>query len=52
MPITTGSGLEMMKAPIAAPGGVEQQIAWQAEDDSVAGYGLRVTLRNDVASYA
>ena len=40
------------KAPISGPGGVEQQIAWQAEDDSGAGYGLRVTLRNDVASYA
>ena len=39
------------KAPITGPGGVEQQIAWQAENDSTAGYGLRVTLVNDVATY-
>jgi hypothetical protein len=39
----------LTKAPITGPGGVEQQIAWQAENDSTAGYG---TLINDVASYA
>src|SRR5512134_1964776 len=40
------------KAPITGPGGVEQQIAWQAENDSTAGYGLRATLVNNIASYA
>ena len=40
------------KAPITGPGGIEQQIAWQAENDTGAGYGLRVTLSNDIAAYA
>ena len=44
--------LSAPKAPITGPGGIEQQIAWQAENDTVAGYGLRVTLRNDIATYA
>ena len=40
------------KAPISGPGGIEQVMNWQGENDAAAGYGLRATLRNDVASYA
>ena len=44
--------LSAPKAPITGPGGVEQQIAWQAENDTGVGYGLRVTLVNNIAAYA
>ena len=40
------------KAPITGEGGIEEQITWQAENDTGAGYGLRVTLVNNIASYA
>lgn len=40
------------KQSITGPGGVEQTFDWQAAKDSVAGYNTRITLINDVVSYA
>jgi tail tube protein len=40
------------KAGISGPGGIQQTFDWQAAKDATAGYMLRATLVNDVASYA
>lgn len=43
--------LPKKKGEIKGPGGIERAYDWRAAYDSVAGYMLRATLINDVASY-
>ncbi len=42
----------LTKKPITGPGGIAATANWMAAYDQTAGYLLKVTLRNDVASYA
>jgi hypothetical protein len=41
-----------VKRAVTGPAGIEQTYEWKAAKDSSAGYLMRVTLVNDVASYA
>ncbi|CUW39675.1 conserved protein of unknown function [Magnetospirillum sp. XM-1] len=43
--------LPKKKQEVKGPGGIQASYDWRAAKDSVSGYLLRVTLKNDVATY-